>query len=183
VLKGTASASAEAVVQDIRDLCTFMEECLTNWLDHIRFVRKESYYLNYFTTEQLVILQNELAKVNSPEKAVPWTVYPLLSGIRKNCTLKDLERAMRAAFQQLARKTKSSALKNTAELPGLTEAVETETDSSAPQRRSQEFEECWQALIDSGYSEKLAELAIKTVGASKEEGNDQCVFLFLDGLN
>jgi hypothetical protein len=166
VLKGSESFSGDGVVQDITDLCGFMEDCLTKWLEHISSMRRESYYLNYFTTEQLVILQNGLANVNSLEKRVPCKVYPLLSGIRKNCTIKDLEKAMHAAFQELACRTKSLALKNAAELP---DAMEITPDNEAIER-SQEFEDCLQSVIDSGYPEKLAELVIKAVGTKREEG-------------
>jgi len=177
VLKGNSSTSCDGVLQDLRDLCTFMEDCLKEWLHHISVMRTEAYYLNNFTTEQLVILQNELAKVNSPEKKlISSRVYPLLSGVRKNCTLKDLERAMRLAFQELAEmnQMESETVKKKIELKVLTgtEVVEPDDDSV---QLSQDFEQCLQLLSDAGYSKKLAKEAIKAVGVSSDEGKVLCV--------
>ena len=42
-------------------LLEFMEKCLARWNDHVTAKRVEHYYLNYFTTEQLLRLCRDLA--------------------------------------------------------------------------------------------------------------------------
>ena len=169
VLKGVGG---EGVFQDISDLCRFMEECLDEWLNHINTMRTESYYLNHFTTEQLVILQNELAKVNSPQKDVSPRVYPLLSGVKRNCSLRDLEKAMHSAFQDLAEGDKKKLTpKNTnKDLAALAENLGVQVNDLTAEQ-SEEFSTCLEKLKESDFSEKLAKLAIDAVGCNEEEGN------------
>lgn len=48
------------VMDQISEVCGFMEECLEDWNCHIRQKRTEFYFLNHFTTAQLVILRQEV---------------------------------------------------------------------------------------------------------------------------
>jgi hypothetical protein len=159
------------VVEHISSLCTFMEDCLKEWMHHIGVQRTEAYYLNHFTTKQLVILQNELAKVNSAEKKdLSKNIYPLLSQVKKNCNYKDLRKAMYEAFDDLAEKEiKPSA----SEKMACTDDVE-DDDGAAVEQETITFLE---SMSDSGFPADLAKLAMKEVGAANvEEGKSLFVW-------
>ena len=49
------------VVEQIAEVCDFMEECLHDWNKHIAVKRTEFYFLNHFTTAQLVILRKQVS--------------------------------------------------------------------------------------------------------------------------
>lgn len=69
----------------IPEIAKFMESCLEEWRLHIKMKRQAYIYLNYFTIEQLVILQRELVKVGT-EETPSLLIYPLLSAVKANCT-------------------------------------------------------------------------------------------------
>ena len=48
------------VMDQIGEVCNFMDECLDDWNCHIKRKRTEFYFLNHFTTAQLVILRKEV---------------------------------------------------------------------------------------------------------------------------
>ena len=49
------------VMEQIKDVCDFMDDCLQEWNKHISAKRTEFYFLNHFTTAQLVILCKEVS--------------------------------------------------------------------------------------------------------------------------
>lgn len=75
--------------EDLKDmipkLASFMETCLDQWLLHFKDKRKSYLHLNYFTVDQLVILQRELVKMGTQEEP-SHLIYPLLSAVKENCT-------------------------------------------------------------------------------------------------
>ncbi|KAK3098854.1 hypothetical protein FSP39_023768 [Pinctada imbricata] len=83
-------------------LAKFMEKCLEEWMTYIDSKREEYIYLNYFTIDQLVILQRELVKL-SEDSEPSKHVYPLLCAVKKNCTKADLIAAMRLAKQEVTK--------------------------------------------------------------------------------
>ena len=72
------------VTEQIVQLCEFLESCLQKWTMEIDEKRKDYFYLNYFTTEQLVILRKEIAKVCNGEIGDK-LIYPMLNGVRVDC--------------------------------------------------------------------------------------------------
>ena len=62
-----------------------MESCFDKWMDFIKQKRKKYHHLNYFTTDQLVILQRELVKIGTNEEP-SHLIYPLLSAVKSECT-------------------------------------------------------------------------------------------------
>ena len=48
------------VMEQITEVCAFMDDCLQEWNKHIAVKRTEFYFLNHFTTAQLVILRKEV---------------------------------------------------------------------------------------------------------------------------
>jgi hypothetical protein len=69
----------------IPKLANVMENCYTDWLKHIQDKRKNHLHLNYFTIDQLVVLQRELVKIGT-ETQPDLRIYPLLSAVKANCT-------------------------------------------------------------------------------------------------
>ena len=48
------------VGDEVQQMCNFMDDCYQEWLHHISVKRTEFYFLNHFTTTQLVILRQEV---------------------------------------------------------------------------------------------------------------------------
>ncbi|XP_060599995.1 E3 ubiquitin-protein ligase RNF213-like [Ruditapes philippinarum] len=91
--------------EDLKDLipklAKFMENCLMQWLQHIKDKRKQYIHLNYFTVDQLVILQKELVKVGT-DQLPSNLLYPLISAVKKNCSHDDLVEAMIDAKEDIS---------------------------------------------------------------------------------
>ncbi|WAR11571.1 R213A-like protein [Mya arenaria] len=83
-LKGMKSTE-ENLPEMIQAIARYLERCLKEWLRHIQEKRQEHLSLNYFTTDQLVILQKELVKLEMEEEPIKY-VYPMLSVVKHNCT-------------------------------------------------------------------------------------------------
>ncbi|KAL3881524.1 hypothetical protein ACJMK2_027956, partial [Sinanodonta woodiana] len=98
-LKGMQTKT-EDVTEFLHKLARFTEHCLDKWIDHIHQQRWKYFELNYFTIDQLVILQQELLKVGS-ELGPDNSLYPLLSAVKENCTYKDLVDAMQNASSDM----------------------------------------------------------------------------------
>ena len=78
-----------------------MEGCLQQWLTYIKEQRNQYFELNHFTTEQLVILRNELAKLMSTEDQLRPTVYTLLHMVHPGCCEEDLKQAVKYELHAL----------------------------------------------------------------------------------
>ncbi|XP_070579265.1 E3 ubiquitin-protein ligase rnf213-alpha-like [Ptychodera flava] len=88
----------DPVYVQLQKLCNFMEDCLEEWLVYVEEKRSDFYQLNYYTTEQLVILRRELAQLLSDPKQVSPGVYTLLETLKPNCQEDDVKEALNAAF-------------------------------------------------------------------------------------
>jgi len=172
-LSGKRHEEVKGVLEHIGCLCSFMEDCLKDWRQHVSDQRTKLYYLNYFTTEQLVILQAELAKVgNDQSDGLSRLVYPLLSKVKKNCCLKDLHKAMRLAFtEDTDERNRESAF------AVIDEAEEMIFDSDVVASHDVEtadVQEFIRKMEESNFSKKLALRALKEVGSRNiEEGSVQ----------
>ncbi|KAM5149392.1 E3 ubiquitin-protein ligase RNF213 [Callospermophilus lateralis] len=76
------------VPQLLEALCRQMEHFLDDWKELVNRKRREHFYLNFYTAEQLVLLSTELRK-QSPSPAA----LMMLSFIKDNCTPADILRA------------------------------------------------------------------------------------------
>jgi len=178
VIYGKCTDMKDGVLDHILGLCNYFDECLSEWLSHIERHRSEFYYLNHYTMAQLVILQKELAKINTEEYLdISSKVYPLLTCVKENCILTDLQMAMRKTFRQLSEKNELL----TQELPekkkslekDLTVARQMEIENEAYQKKQKDQEiaaaEFVRDIIESGFSKPLAVRALATVGADITE--------------
>ncbi|XP_072029083.1 E3 ubiquitin-protein ligase rnf213-alpha-like [Amphiura filiformis] len=97
LLKGTRPLMVE-----LRFLREFMDECLTQWHHYVDEQRSKCYELNYYTTEQLVMLRQNLAQFTTNKKDLPAQIYVLLSSVKQMCNPDDIDVALKAAMRQVA---------------------------------------------------------------------------------
>ncbi|KAK7478896.1 hypothetical protein BaRGS_00029877, partial [Batillaria attramentaria] len=90
-LKGRRGENA-ALEHFIAGVASFLEECHSDWLQHLNQKRNTYPELNVYTVEQLVFLQKQLVRVSSGD--VSELVYPMLSLLKSQCTPDDLEAAL-----------------------------------------------------------------------------------------
>ena len=95
-LKGRKDEENEDVSAIIPKIARFLEQCHDKWLDYIDDRREKYYLLNFFTVDQMVVLQQELVKIGSDVEP-SLLIYPMLSAVKQDCTREDLIRAMSAA--------------------------------------------------------------------------------------
>uniref|UniRef100_A0A8C3FUH7 RING-type E3 ubiquitin transferase n=1 Tax=Chrysemys picta bellii TaxID=8478 RepID=A0A8C3FUH7_CHRPI len=89
------------------DLCREMEKFLEKWKCFMSERRSQYFYLNYYTSEQLVYLCRELGMPQPSENALM-----MLSFIKHNCTRKDVRMASKHVVSDRSRK-------NISDLPEL----------------------------------------------------------------
>lgn len=95
-MKGKVDSRNEDVIAIIPRVAKFLEQCHEKWLEYISEKRDKFYLLNYFTIDQMVILQRELVKLGS-DREPSVLIYPLLSAVKPNCTEEELKEAMHSA--------------------------------------------------------------------------------------
>ncbi|KAL3881512.1 hypothetical protein ACJMK2_027944 [Sinanodonta woodiana] len=149
--------SKDDVTTIIPKIARFMESCLDKWLGHINQKRSKYLELNYFTTDQLVILQQELVKVG-PNQGLDNKIYPLLSAVKENCTYEDLVDAMKKASEDL--KVDQMEVDEKCEEMEVHEDEEYASDQSKENEVVQNF---IKEMIRAGYSSNLAEAALRHV--------------------
>ncbi|WAR16784.1 RN213-like protein, partial [Mya arenaria] len=85
MLRGRQS-SEDNLDKMIPAVAEYMESCLAHWYSYIKETRKKYFHLNFFTIDQLVILQKELVQISSSVTPLMAT-YDLLSNVKSNCCL------------------------------------------------------------------------------------------------
>lgn len=97
-LKGRRN-DTDDVITIMPEIAKFMETSLDNWLQYLDEKRYKYQHLNYYTTDQLVILQRELAQCidgNDVDKIPPF-IIPMLSVVKSDCDIGDLTDALQKA--------------------------------------------------------------------------------------
>ncbi|XP_060597648.1 E3 ubiquitin-protein ligase rnf213-alpha-like, partial [Ruditapes philippinarum] len=151
-LKGKKT-DTEGLQDIIPELANFMETCLEEWLKYIKEKRKNHLHLNYFTVDQLVILQRELVKMGS-DLEPSHLIYPLLSAVKENCTPDDLLDSMTSAKEEIERGAVMEAEEERDQ-----EEANTLTDSTEDEKKQNFVQE----LIQAGYEQTLAIKALDFV--------------------
>uniref|UniRef100_A0A452ISB0 RING-type E3 ubiquitin transferase n=1 Tax=Gopherus agassizii TaxID=38772 RepID=A0A452ISB0_9SAUR len=85
------------------DLCREMEKFLEKWKCFMSEKRSQYFYLNYYTSEQLVSLCRELGMLQPSENALM-----MLSFIKRNCTRQDVRMASKHVVSDRSRKNISN---------------------------------------------------------------------------
>lgn len=165
-------ASEKNVAGQIQDICRYMESCLEEWVKHVEEQREQFCHLNFFTTQQLMILQQELSKIknDSDEDVVGQKVYALLSLVKNDCSFYDLYYCFSTAVRQLV------------EQETRTDVLQEHSSEEAPVQHRNEEEDSIrsafiEAMVDSGFSETLALRALDAGidPSSPENGTMWCM--------
>ncbi len=100
--------------EELPDLLDFMNKCLERWKNHVDEKRNKYYYLNFFTTEQLLRLSHDLAcQSRYPDRDHDYTqVFALLSSVTHEYSWKilqpSLKVAMSAATKEILQESQAS---------------------------------------------------------------------------
>ena len=139
-----------------------MEDCHEEWLSYIRDQRSLHFSLNYFTTQQLVILRKQLACLANQQQTCDPFVYALLSTIRKNCNEFVVKQALRAAMLDIQKESENEGMNR-----DVVMETEDQTDEAIVAEDNAQF---LKEMIGSGYSEKMAQRALAACGNDVDEG-------------
>ncbi|XP_077980162.1 E3 ubiquitin-protein ligase rnf213-alpha-like [Glandiceps talaboti] len=166
----------DEVGTQLRKLCDFMEECLCEWLEYVEEKRDEIYYLNYYTTEQLVVLRRHLAKLMSAGGAISPAVYTLLASLRDECNETVVKEALTAAFMEVGSEDEEEEREmeieddlidgdGTMETESADAGIETtSTEADGAEFDIQKIQMCLQELLQEGLSEPEAKAAVAGCG-------------------
>lgn len=138
----------------ISRLAKFMDMCLEQWLNYIDRKRDTYYYLNFFTIDQLFILQKELALIGD-ENEPSNLVYPLLSIVKHDCSKEDLIIAFKKSMFDVSEKQNEQEAEKEEEA-----IVNLETDKEE-HAKSSVITKFLSEIVSLGYSEKLVRQALK----------------------
>lgn len=107
----------------IRKIADFMESCYEEWIDYIAEKRKVFYPLNLYTVDQMVLLQEEIAKYRNGNQVTQF-LCPLLSVVKSHCSLDpDLDDANNKVQENLLALEQTSKMENESEKNTHTDAI------------------------------------------------------------
>ncbi|WAR07210.1 RN213-like protein, partial [Mya arenaria] len=153
-------SDVEGLEDMVPKIADFMENCYGEWLDLIKQKRKIYRYLNFFTIDQLVILQRELVKMGTEEEP-SLRIYHLLHAVKENCVQEDVVLAMGKAKREL------SVMEDGPDKTSVEIHDQEEIGDQTEEKISQFIHE----LVEAGYDEELAR---KSVDHVKHEDIDDC---------
>ncbi|XP_061196022.1 E3 ubiquitin-protein ligase rnf213-alpha-like [Saccostrea echinata] len=150
-LKGTNTKSRDEhlsqddVVNDyMQKIADFLEDCYEQWMGHVRETRDRFYPLNFFTVAQMIILQEELAMYRHGSHDSKH-LLALLSYVKSDCSLEDLEFAFKSLDEQLTKQQDKDVIG--------------ESSASQENRAIQDF---LKAAVDAGMSKRRAMQCIQS---------------------
>lgn len=110
----------ESIAEELAIESTSMENCYLNWKKKVSDARKEYQELNFFTTQQLMLLRKEIASVcHSKDLLVSnLQVLTLLESVRPALDTEQLKSAIERAFRDTDLLDK---VKGAADLPSFTQ--------------------------------------------------------------
>lgn len=134
----------------IPKLAKFMETCFEEWLKYIDGKRDDHYLLNFFTIDQMVFLQKQLALIDPSD-----LIYPLLYTVKHDCTKRDLIRALKKAKDDVSHKE--------AEQKKCVNEKREESNASAEEglKTAESITNFISEIKLAGFSEELAKEALK----------------------
>ena len=148
--KTLVAKSQRDVLVQITEVTKFLQECSSNWFEYLDRQRNKYYYLNYYETDQLVILQKSLAafRKNGKESLSHFAIRMLeCLGCMHSSDL--LTKAIEEASAELERTL----------LIGE-DAKVSETEDTAIKKKKKKFID---KMLRSGYSLNQAALAMQSV--------------------
>ena len=198
----------ESIADELAAESTSMENCYSNWRKKVSDARKEYGELNFFTTQQLMLLRKEIAAVcHSNDLLVSnLQVLTLLESVRPNLDTEQLKSAIQRAFRDtdLLDQTKGSAdLPSFTQVPseaafsthrsvfdnnnyvsmspstvGSTSQVQAASIKKPKPKDTSKIQSFLNAATDDGYSEQVALAALASLGVDANE--DDLLFWCLE---
>ncbi|XP_078362430.1 uncharacterized protein LOC144646644 [Oculina patagonica] len=187
----------ESISEELAAESTFMENCHLNWEKKVNDARKEYRELNFFTTQQLMLLRKEIAAVcHSSDLLVNnLQVLSLLEDVRPNLDIEQLKSAIQRAFIDTDLLDKR---KGTADLPSFTQVssefstrrsvfynsnyvsaspltegstyqVQAASIKKPKPKETSKIQSFLNAATDEGYSEQVALAALASLGVDADE--------------
>ncbi|XP_041354575.1 E3 ubiquitin-protein ligase rnf213-alpha-like [Gigantopelta aegis] len=133
----------------INALANVFEDCHMDWLKYLSDKRDQYLELNFFTISQLVFLQKELIKIGTNVEPSD-LVFPLLSLIKPECSMSDIQQAMQSAKDEIF------------QIEQMEELAREETED-APMERQDTEQYFILELMKAGNTETLAQAAFNHV--------------------
>ena len=184
----------ESIANELAAESTSLENCYSSWKKKVSDARKEYRELNFFTTQQLMLLRKEIASVCHSEDLLVSNlqVLTLLESVRPKLDTDQLKSAIERAFRETELLDKA---KGTADLPSFSQVpseAEFGTRSSAfnnnnyistsplpvasttpikkPKPKvTSKIQKFVNAAADDGYSEQVALAALASLGLDADE--------------
>jgi len=184
----------ESIANELAAESTSMEKCYLNWKKKVSDARKEYRELNFFTTQQLMLLRKEIATVCHSEDLLVSNlqVLALLESVRPNLDTDQLKSAIERAFRETELLDKA---KGTADLPSFTQVpsdaefgtrgsafdnnnyistspstvVSTSSIKKPKPKVTSKIQKFLNAAADGGYSEQVALAALASLGLDTDE--------------
>ncbi|XP_016116503.1 E3 ubiquitin-protein ligase rnf213-alpha-like, partial [Sinocyclocheilus grahami] len=110
------------VTEQLPEVCRKMESCVCFWKAFMAKQRSKHYYLNYFTSEQVVYLCSQLTQKNVTE--MNDQVLMMLSFIKPNCSFSDVTQAWHRLQDDVIKELKQNydlEFQTFAEVPSMIE--------------------------------------------------------------
>ena len=163
--------AGESIAKELADESTAMENCYLNWKEKVSDARKEYRELNFFTTQQLMLLRKEIAKVcHSHDLLVNnLQVLTLLESVCPNLDTEKVKSAIQRAFRDtdLFDKAKCTVkIDNNNYESASTLGCYGEKPRSKETSKIQSF---LNAAANDGYSEQIALAALASLGVDADE--------------
>ena len=183
----------KSIAEELAAESMSMENCYSNWKKKVSDVRKEYRELNFFTTQQLMLLRKEIASVCHSEDLLlsNLQVLTLLESVRPNLDTEQLKSAIERAFRETELLVKA---KGVADLPSFTQAPSeaefgthrsafdnnnyitnsSTVASTSPIKKpkpkvTSKIQKFVNAATDDGYSEQVALAALASLGLDADE--------------
>ena len=148
--------------EELPCLLEFIERCLARWNDHVTAKRVEHYYLNYFTTEQLLRLCRDLASKDDSQngEVIPESsqLHALLSSLCPCAGWASIRASLTSSMEAVTEEILQSQMIDNAASSDLQAAERQKRDLLAAR-----------VADENGLSKAVVLAAIQELGADEEE--------------
>ncbi|KAJ7339375.1 hypothetical protein OS493_005769 [Desmophyllum pertusum] len=170
----------ESIADELAAESTFMENCYSNWKKKVSDTREENRELNFFTTQQLMLLRKEIAAVCQSNDLLVSNIHvlTLLESVRPNVDTEKLKSAIQHAFKDTdinkikgtavvcTDKSCAGAIPSTA---GSTYQVQSVAVKKPKPTDTSKIRSFLNVATDDGYSEQIALAALASLGVDADE--------------
>lgn len=156
-------AGTKSLLKEIEALREFMKKCLIDWREHMDTQRGKAYHLNYYSTDQLVRLRQDLAifKKGSPT-SLDSQVFALLRSVKSNFSLDEITETVHSVIGPPNESSpQSSAQAQVAASAQDEKAEETPVEDAAQKKIRTK-------LKQNGYANVLISAAFEGLGTGKQ---------------